>query len=129
MRLVADANVLFSAFLRSGATRRLWLDRRIELFAPRFILAEFEKHFSLLLDRTEVPPENALKFSEKLLSRLKLVEASELALFSDAAKHLTSDEKDEPYVACALAVGADRHLRGPRIKCWSTEGLLDEFFS
>ncbi len=42
MKLVVDANILFSALLRDSGTRKLLLDRRLSLFAPKFLLLEYQ---------------------------------------------------------------------------------------
>lgn len=133
MRLVVDANVLFSAFLKDGVTRRLWLDRRLEFFAPVFLLEEFQKHFPMLVRKSGLPRQEAVRLSKILVSRITFAGQMELAPYKAASKFLVSDEKDEPYVACALSVGADlwsrdRHVRKGRVKCWSTDELFEEYF-
>lgn len=132
MKLVADANVFFSAFLRDGLTRRIWLDAPIKLHAPQFMLDEFRKHAPTLLQKSGLRPEEVGEVFKKLVSRLRLSADDELAAYIPASEKLTVDPKDEKYVACALEVGADlwsrdRHLRQPRIKCWSTEELARHF--
>ncbi len=133
MLLVADANILISAFVRDGMTRHLWFDRRLRLFAPRFILAEFKRHFPQILAKSGLDPKAATRLSELLLARMTFIEEAELLPYLSAAKHITSDGKDEPYAACALAVNADlwsadRHLKQPRIKCWTTSELAEKMF-
>ncbi|MFH0837610.1 MAG: PIN domain-containing protein [Candidatus Aenigmatarchaeota archaeon] len=128
MRLVVDANVLFSAFLRKGVTRQLILDRRLELFAPEFLIDEYTKHSNELIERSGLEKDNALRLISLLFARIVIVKTNELLLYKDAAKHLTTDENDEAYIACALATRADlwsrdRHLKTGRIRCWSTEEL------
>ncbi|MBU3906952.1 MAG: hypothetical protein KKA64_01745 [Nanoarchaeota archaeon] len=44
MKLVLDANVLFSALIKDDVTAKLFLDLSFHLYAPEFILEEFEKH-------------------------------------------------------------------------------------
>ncbi|MBI4053134.1 MAG: PIN domain-containing protein [Candidatus Diapherotrites archaeon] len=130
MLLVVDANILFSAFLKKGLTRQVLLDRRLSLFAPEFLLDEFKKYYPELLRRSGLEKEKALRLSTILLSRIDFVEMQELEPYRKAAEHLTADAKDEAYIACALAANAelwshDRHLRQPRIKCFSTKELAE----
>ncbi|MEK6924488.1 MAG: PIN domain-containing protein [Candidatus Micrarchaeota archaeon] len=130
MKLVADANVLFSAFLREGSTRRLWLDRRLEIYAPEFLLEEIKKHLPELARRAKLTPEGAFKLCELLLRKVKLVKTNELVPYAAAARHLTTDAKDEPYAACALATGAglwshDRKFERDRLRVWTTAELLE----
>ncbi len=107
------------------------MDRRLGLYAPRFLLEEFQKYFGELVVRSGLRQDEALSLSKILLSRVAFVEAKEIEAYRRAAKFLVSDEKDEAYVACALAVGAelwshDRRVRNGRIKCYSTKEILDE---
>ncbi len=44
MQLVVDANVLFSAMIKSGETRRILLLSEHDLYAPEFMIEEFKKH-------------------------------------------------------------------------------------
>jgi len=133
VRLVVDANVFISAFLKDGMSRRIILDRRLELYAPEFLLQEYTKYSAELFVRSGLPREKALRLAVLLLSRIHFVTEGELIPYKEAAKHLTTDSKDEAYVACALAVGSDlwsrdRHLRQPRLRCWATEELAEKLF-
>ncbi|MDP2717958.1 MAG: PIN domain-containing protein, partial [Candidatus Micrarchaeota archaeon] len=48
MKLVVDANVLFSALIKDGLTRRVWFSPELELLAPEHLLLEFEKYRAFL---------------------------------------------------------------------------------
>ena len=128
MKLVVDANVFFSAFLRPGLTRRIWLDRRLRLYAPEHLLVEFSKYRRELRQRSGLGKEDCARLLGMLLGRARWVKDEEMLPYAVPAAHLVPDKEDEPYVACALAVGADiwsndRHLRSGRIRCWTTEEL------
>ena len=130
MRLAVDANVLFSAMLREGLTRRLYFDRRLLLYAPRFLLKEFGKYAAELQKRSRLPKKEFVELCRMLLSRIRWVPDEEILPFIPAARHLCTDEKDAPYLACALAAGADlwsrdRDLRQPRVKIWETSELAE----
>lgn len=132
MKLVVDANVFFSAFLRDGMTRRIWIDAPITLYSPEFMLAEYRKHATYLLAKSLLKPKEVGEVFKRLVSMLRIVSQDEFELYLAAAEKLTDDPKDEKYVACALAVGADlwshdRHFKNDRIKCWSTKELGQYF--
>jgi predicted nucleic acid-binding protein len=134
LKLVIDANILFSAIIKDGITRRLILDDRLQLFSPDFILDEYKKHFQLLVKKSGLNEIDVHRLSIILLSKVKLIDFSELVHYKDASRHLTIDPDDEPYIACALAIGADiwsrdKHLKQPRVKCWSTEELVKKLLS
>ncbi|MFH1106810.1 MAG: PIN domain-containing protein [Candidatus Micrarchaeota archaeon] len=130
MRLSVDANVPFSAMLREGLTRKLFFDRRLVLFAPRFLLKEFDKYAGELRMRSRLSKKEFVELGRLLLSRIRWVEDGEITPFLPAARHLCSDAKDVPYLACALAVGADlwsrdRDLLQPRVRVWETGELAE----
>jgi predicted nucleic acid-binding protein len=44
MELVIDTNILVSAILRSGLTRKLLFDSTLDLYTPDFVFSELRKH-------------------------------------------------------------------------------------
>ncbi len=63
MKLVVDANILFSALLRKGLTRHLWFHPEVQLFAPEFILNEALSHQAELLKNTAERAKNSSGYS------------------------------------------------------------------
>lgn len=57
MDLVIDANVIFAALIKDGESARLILHDKIHLFAPEFLLEEFEVYRDLILKKTHRSPE------------------------------------------------------------------------
>jgi len=51
MRLVVDANILFSFFNRKSTARDLILSGKMTLYSPEFILKEIEKYKSEIMDK------------------------------------------------------------------------------
>jgi len=102
MKLVADANVMFSALLRGGLTRRLWFHPALELSAPAFIIREFLKHRAELLTKYSGSGEEFERLQKLLLSQVRLVADEELQPYLPAASSLSGDAKDWLYLACAL---------------------------
>ncbi len=131
MKLVIDANILFSALLKDSGTRNLTLDRRITLFAPTFLLLEYAKYSKELMGRGKLKKKDFASLTKRLLRRIRVVSDGEIMLYYAAAQSLVNDKKDAPYVACALATGADiwsndRHLKGIRVRNWKTKELIEK---
>lgn len=111
MRIVADTNVIVSAFLWGGTPRRL-LDaveaRRFELFTSRALVTELED----VLSRE--------KFTERLgktrfTSAFLLARYTQLAALiapAEAAVPELRDPDDALVLACALAARADAIVSG-----------------
>ena len=111
MRIVADTNVIVSAFLWGGVPRRL-LDaveaQQIELFTSRALIVELED----VLSRP--------KFTERL-SRTRYSTAFLLARYTQLATLIAPEEltvsalrdpKDQHVLACALAAHAGALVSG-----------------
>jgi predicted nucleic acid-binding protein len=108
-RLVVDANRVFSAILKDGETRRAMMSTGATLFAPRFLRREIERHKSEIARRARGPPERVEAVLAVLYRRIAWVSDDEIADHIAAANRAMhdTDPRDVPYLACALAVGAD----------------------
>lgn len=130
MKLVADANVLFSALLKEGTTRRLWFDSNFILYSPTFLLTEFLSHKRELLKKFDGTEEELDELLERLLKHVVIINESELKPFLPAAASLSSDSKDWLYLASALHANADLWSSGKgfsyqnRVSIWTTSELL-----
>jgi putative PIN family toxin of toxin-antitoxin system len=100
VRVVLDANVVFAGVGWRGEAHNCLLamaKRRITVFATLEILAEVR---ALVVERGskfKCAPHNLLTW---YYDRVKLVEPAPLG------KQRSRDAKDDPYLACALAIGA-----------------------
>jgi len=117
MELVLDANILFSALIKSGATRELMLAKELRLRTPEFIISEFLKYIDLIAGKTGVKPKQLKILMLELLAQadVEIVPVSELKFFLEKAKQLSPDPDDALYFALAL-----------RSKCgiWSNDKAL-----
>jgi predicted nucleic acid-binding protein len=106
---VVDANRILSALLKDGTTRRAILGTSSTLVAPVFLLEEVAKHRPEIARRVGVPPEALGAILDPILRRIKWIKPEVYAeCLPSATKALGAvDMKDVPYLACAIAVGAD----------------------
>ena len=133
MRLVVDANVLFSAFIKQGLTARLLVRPDFQLFAPEFLLDEFLKNRAVILAKTHRTKE---QFAEILLAVQELVvfvPIEEFKEFMEAAESASPDIDDVQYFALALKLACplwsnDKNLKKQNtLPIYSTEDLLRLF--
>lgn len=106
---MVDANVLIAALLRDSTTRKLIVLGGMELHAPRYLLQEVEAHWEELTARSGVPLA-ALKAAWRTLRGYMIEhgpEQYEQQLEKAEAMLQDVDVQDAPYVALALAIGAD----------------------
>jgi len=133
MRLVIDANVIFSALIRRAVTSDLLFSDKLELYTPEFLFTEIDKH------RLEICSKSGLsksRFEQALLlalSEVNIVRHELLKDFIIEAKQICPDPNDVFYFAVALMLDAavwsnDKKLKDQnRVKVHSTKDLLDIF--
>ncbi len=132
MKLTVDANILFSALLKDGVTRKIWFDPQIELYAPKYLLAEFEKYELFLLKKFRGSKKEFELFSEKLVLQVYFLEDNDLKPYLPAAASLSKDPKDWLYLACALKQNTDiwsndkEFKKQNRINTKTTSELFEE---
>lgn len=115
MDIVIDANVLFAALIKEGASRRLLISDILTLYAPEFLLEEVEKHEELILQKTGKSKDDLQRVLAVLRRRITFVRLSELVSFLDKAKQISPDEKDVAYFALALRLS---------LPIWSNDAAL-----
>ncbi len=131
MDLVVDANILFAALIKEGATSDLLFKDSLHLFAPEFLLVEFEKYRKLIKVKTNRSDAEFDKLIGVLDRRISFVPLEEIRPFIETAIEITPDEKDAPYLALALRLDIpvwsnDRALKEKQdvVRVFSTHDLL-----
>ncbi len=115
MDLVVDANILFAALIRDSTTSTMLFDDRLHLFAPEYLLIEFEKYRNVILKKTNRSDEEFNEVLDLFQRRIFFVPSEEISDFIEPALAITPDMKDVPYIALALC----RH-----ISIWSNDKKL-----
>lgn len=116
--IVVDANILFSALLRDGATRHLLLYTELDLHTPDHIWDEFDRNRGHLLEKTSATAAAFDLLLDSLKDRIADLPPQVLRAHLDQARNAVGedDQLDAPYVAATLALdGAlwteDKRLR------------------
>ncbi len=87
VKLVIDANVLFSALLKDGLTAELISHENLKLYSPEFILEEFGKYEEEILERTSRSSDEFSILLKSLGNVIEVVPKEEYdMLMSEAAK-------------------------------------------
>ena len=105
MKLVIDANILFSFFKKDSFTRRFILSHpEIELFTPMYVFDELEEHKEEIKSKARID-ERVLELSTKeLLEYVTIVSLDEFKKFWEEAKRISPDPDDVEYLAVALSL-------------------------
>ena len=70
MDLVLDANILIAALIKKGITADLIVDDKIHLFAPEFIMDEFQKYRDEIVQKIHRTKEDFEHFLEVIKQRM-----------------------------------------------------------
>jgi len=130
--VVVDANVLCSALLRDGTTRRLLLYGGLDLHTPGIIWREFERNRAYLLKKSRATEAAFDLLLDALRDRIGEVPLALIGeRMEEAGESLgEEDSLDAPYLAAALALGGalwtqDKKLRAKaRVPVLGTEELV-----
>ena len=117
MKLVVDANVVFSAFIKDSKTRELILKRKLDLLAPEFILDEIKKYSSYIQSKTQLSKEQFKNIEELIFAQISVVPKTEFSKFIPQGQKISPDKNDSHYFALAL------HSNCP---LWSNDSPLKE---
>ncbi|MFH0701852.1 MAG: PIN domain-containing protein [Candidatus Woesearchaeota archaeon] len=131
MKLIVDANVLFSALIKGGETQRLLILPFFELYAPEFILEELENHQEEILIKSNRTKEQFSALLQSLRKVIEFVPQKELTSFQPKVEKFCPDPDDLPYFALALMLDCpiwsnDKELKQKQnvVKVYSTTELL-----
>ena len=122
MKLVVDANILFSFFKLDSTPRELMLDPELrydlELFAPELVLKEVGKHRNEICDKFGLDPEDFDVMFSSLELFVRIVRRNVFESFFPMAKEaLPENIKDIPYAALSFWFKD----RGDEISIWSND--------
>lgn len=133
MDLVIDANILFAALIKKGATSSLLFKDELHLYAPEFLLEEFSRYENTILEKTHRTHEDFLHLKNVLSRRIKFIPKDELYPFLKKADTISPDPDDSIYFALALYLKADIWTNDKRlkdqdtVKVWSTGDILKKY--
>lgn len=130
MKLIIDANELFSFFNAKSKTRELALLSELELFSPKFALVEIRKYGSEIKKRFKLDDfqfETITNFMETIV---KFRDVEDYVDKIDEAKVISPDPNDIDYFALALKLSCpiwseDKELKKQKmVKVISTSELI-----
>jgi len=132
MKLVVDANVLFSALIKQEITAELLLDLSLNLYAPEFILEEFEKHKQEILSKTKRTEDEFDDIFNIIKEIINIIPVEEFENYLNEARKISPDSDDVIYFALALKLKCsiwsnDKKLKEQiKVRIYSTEELMAE---
>ena len=134
MRLVVDANILFSIMKPDSTVSYLFAQSQLELFAPEYLKQELARHKSECISKAGLSSHEFEMRLAEIEERVSFFGPPKYKRFLAKSVHALPDPEDSPYLALALALKAgiwtsDPHLRKQSLaKVYSTEDLVRELF-
>lgn len=118
MRIVIDANILFSALIKDSTTRKLILEYEGSFLFPEYIFIELEKYKEFLVEKSQMYKEDFDTLLTLLLNKVVIVPNEVLHPYQEKALALVKeiDINDVLFVACVLAY--------PNSVLWSEDKAL-----
>ena len=129
MKLVVDANVLFSALIKDSTSAELLFNENLDLYFPDFIMDEFRKYESIILKKTHRTREQFYGVLNDLNKVIATVQKRDFGRKLAEAKRFCPDKDDVMYFALALEMECalwsnDKKLKcQDRVKIYSTDEL------
>ncbi|MEK6937983.1 MAG: PIN domain-containing protein [Nanoarchaeota archaeon] len=132
MRLVVDSNILFAALIRDSTTRKILLHLDYDFFIIKMNYEEIKKYTLEMLEKSKINEASFNIVLDQLLQKCILIEEEKLLNYWEEAKKimLKIDSGDVPFIAAALATGADiwsddlHFNQQKKIKVWKTKDLI-----
>ncbi len=109
MKLVIDTNIIISALIREGITRKMVLFPGIKLFTPEITFNEIENHIGIITTKSKLPKDDIQQILNVLRKNIKTIPESRWWNHFNQATNVIGkkDPKDVPFIAVALALTVD----------------------
>ncbi len=138
MKLIVDANELFSALIAKGRGKQtkkldLLFSDDVELFSPALLFRELEKNRELIKRKAGFSDQDMETLIEILKLRIKVIPADTVLTALEKAKEICPQLKDAPYFAAALVLNCplwsgDKKLKEQSIvRVLNTKELVELF--
>jgi len=125
MKLVADANILFSFFKKDSSTRKI-ISRfdTFELFTPSFCVKEILKYKEVIRQKSRISEKTFKELLEELSIFVKIVPLPEYSEFLSKAKDICPDPNDVDFFALALKLDCPIWSNDTKLKQQSVVKVL-----
>jgi predicted nucleic acid-binding protein len=133
MKLVVDANILFSSLIKDSTTRKILLLDDFNLFTPEYVFIELEKHIDYIQKKSKLNKKNIELLIDIIMININVVPIDEYKKDIPEAYKIMKDidENDTAFLAVALYLKADGiwsndpdFLKQHKIKTFTTKDLV-----
>ena len=135
MKLVVDANILFSSLIKDSITRRIILLDDFDLHTPEYVFIELEKHIDYIQKKSKLNKKNIELLIEIIMTNINVVPIDEYKKDIPEAYKIMKDidENDTAFLAVALFQKVDGiwsndpdFLKQDKINTFTTKDLVEK---
>ena len=134
MELIVDTNIIISALIREGITRKLLFFAPFEFYYVPYAKSEISNHMSEVIRKSNLDDEAFQYLMDTLFSEIQLIEPDIIKPYKEKAIEIMSsiDVYDAPFIALALHLNCpiwsnDKHLKQQNhIKVYSTREIMEQ---
>ena len=134
MRIVVDTNRVIAALIKDSLSRFILTHGEAEFVTIWFGREELKKHRKEILEKAGISETDLELILDKLFQKMIILDDGVVAKYLPEAEKIIgkTDRADVPFIAAALATGADiwsedRHfLKQKKIRVWKTAELARE---
>ncbi len=126
MKLVVDANILFSFFQKKSFTRSFILNHpEVEYFTPTYVFDELEKHEGTIKKKANIEDRIYRLIIDEIKEYVEVVGVESLEPHWEKAEEDCPDPGDVHYFACALAKDCPLWSNDGKLKKQDTVKVID----
>ena len=132
MEIVVDTNIIISALLKDGITRRILLLSPFDTYTIVGAQEEIDAHKKELIHKSKITDEQFEYLIQLIFSKMSLISPVDIEPFRDIAMEIMKDIDidDAPFLALAMNLNSplwsnDRHLkRQNEVQVFTTREIL-----
>lgn len=134
IRLVVDTNIIISATIKDSGARGILLHPAFQFFTPEHALAEIERHYDEIREKTGLADAECRKLIDVLISSVTVIPKSEFREYLPRGRQIMHDidVDDTSFIALALSFknegiwSEDKDFqRQNAVRIWRTRDLAN----
>jgi len=107
MKLVIDTNIIISALIKNGISRRIIVSPLIDFVTFEYTLQKISKYEKLICKKAKLNHDEFKLLLNLIFENIIIIPKKEYKAFLNPAKKFTEDIDDVPFIALCLALKMD----------------------